>query len=128
MWLNLAVYFTELIVVITIRGLRILSISNKNKYFWMIENVHALTLVMAGLRREQRRRGGGPRDPHPITLLKINSFAPNLACWFAIMSNLFHIIILNTLPWGTSEYALQNPKYCILLNLSKSYFKSSVFP
>ena len=49
----------------------------------------------------------GSRTPHLLTLLKINSHAQNLACWylrgFPIVSNLFHIIILHTLPMGDSR-------------------------
>ena len=33
-----------------------------------------------GLAEGTAEAGGGPRDPHPITLLKINSYDPNFAC------------------------------------------------
>ena len=45
--------------------------------------------------------------PHPITLLKINSHAQNLACWFPrafpIIPNLFHIFFHIPSPGGTPK-------------------------
>ena len=86
---------------------------------------------MAGSRRVQRRRGGWGA-PHPITLLKINSHAQNLACWFPrafpIIPNLFHIFFHIPSPGGTPKNdPLEDVTKFGMKNMSKLSLTESIF-
>ena len=90
-----------------------------------------LTLVMTGSQRCQPRRGGRG-TPHPITLLKINSHAQNLACWspraFPIIPNLFHNFLSHTLPRGTPKNdPLEDVTKFGMKNMSKLFLTESIF-
>ena len=88
-----------------------------------------LTLVMAGSRRVQWRRGG-PRDPPPHNFAQNQFFCPKFGMLIPQgISNYVKFVSYNYLTYPAQGGLRNMPsRNCILLNLSKSYFKSSVFP